>query len=47
LLFNVGPHDPFSFLAVAMLLAFVALVASLLPGRTAMKVDPAVALRSE
>jgi predicted permease len=47
LLFNVGPHDPFSFLAVAMLLAFVALVASLLPGRTAMKVDPVVALRSE
>jgi putative ABC transport system permease protein len=47
LLFNVGPHDPFSFLAVAMLLAFVALIASLLPGRTAMKVDPVVALRSE
>jgi putative ABC transport system permease protein len=47
LLFNVGPHDPFSFLAVAMLLAFVALVASLLPGRAAMKVDPVVALRSE
>jgi putative ABC transport system permease protein len=47
LLFNVGPHDPFSFLAVAVLLAFVALAASLLPGRTAMKVDPAVALRSE
>ncbi len=47
LLYKVGPHDPFSFLAVAMLLAFVALVASLLPGRTAMKVDPAVALRSE
>jgi predicted permease len=47
LLFNVGPHDPFSFLAVAMLLALVALVASLLPGRAAMKVDPVVALRSE
>ena len=47
LLFNVGPHDPFSFLAVAMLLAFVALVASLLPGRAAMKVDPVAALRSE
>jgi putative ABC transport system permease protein len=47
LLFNVGPHDPFSFLAVAMLLAFVALAASLLPGRTAMNVDPVVALRSE
>jgi ABC-type antimicrobial peptide transport system permease subunit len=47
MLFNVGPHDPFSFLAVALLLALVALVASLLPGRAAMKVDPAVALRSE
>jgi putative ABC transport system permease protein len=47
LLFNVGPHDPFSFLAVAILLALVALVASLLPGRAAMKVDPVVALRSE
>jgi putative ABC transport system permease protein len=47
MLFNVGPHDPFSFLAVAILLALVALIASLLPGRAAMKVDPAVALRSE
>jgi putative ABC transport system permease protein len=47
MLFNVGPHDPFSFLAVAILLALVALVASLLPGQAAMKVDPAVALRSE
>jgi ABC-type antimicrobial peptide transport system permease subunit len=47
LLFNVGPHDPFSFLAVAILLAFVALAASLLPGRAATKVDPAIALRSE
>jgi putative ABC transport system permease protein len=47
LLFNVGPHDPFSFIAVAMLLALVALVASLLPGRAAMKVNPVVALRSE
>jgi putative ABC transport system permease protein len=47
LLFNVGPHDAFSFLAVAVLLTFVALVASLLPGRTAMRVDPSVALRSE
>ena len=47
LLLNVGPNDPFSFLAVAMLLALVALVASLLPGRAAMKVDPVVALRSK
>jgi putative ABC transport system permease protein len=47
MLFNIGPHDPFTFLAVAMLLALVALVASLLPGRAAMKVDPVVALRSE
>ena len=47
LLFKVEPHDPFSFFAVAMLLALVALVASVLPGRAAMNVDPAVALRSE
>ena len=47
LLLNVGPHDPSSFLAVVILLALVALVASLLPGRAAMKVDPVVALRSE
>lgn len=47
LLFNIGPHDPASFLVVAALLAIVALAASLLPARAAMKVEPVVALRYE
>jgi predicted permease len=47
LLFQVGPHDPISFVAVAVLLALVALAATLLPARAAMKTDPMVALRCE
>ncbi|HEV2274263.1 MAG TPA: FtsX-like permease family protein, partial [Acidobacteriaceae bacterium] len=47
LLFNVGPHDPISFAAVAGLLAVVALAATLIPARSAMKVDPIAALRYE
>jgi len=47
LLFNVGPHDPASFAAVALLLALVALAATLIPARAAMKVEPVVALRYE
>jgi putative ABC transport system permease protein len=47
MLFSVGPYDPFSFLAVAMLLAGVALAATLIPARGAMKLDPVAALRYE
>jgi ABC-type antimicrobial peptide transport system permease subunit len=47
LLFNVGPHDPVTFAAVALLLALVALAATLIPARAAMKVEPVVALRYE
>ena len=47
LLFNVGPHDPVTYAAVAMLLALVALAAALIPARAAMKVEPVVALRYE
>jgi predicted permease len=47
LLFNVGPYDPMSYAAVALLLAFVALTATLVPARAAMKVEPVVALRYE
>jgi len=47
LLFNVGPHDPFSYGAVALLLGLVALAATLIPARAAMKVEPVVALRYE
>jgi predicted permease len=47
LLFNVGPHDPASYALVALLLALVALAATLIPARAAMKVEPVVALRYE
>jgi len=47
LLFNVGPRDPGTFMAVALLLGLVALVATLIPARSAMRVDPVEALRSE
>ncbi|HNC24036.1 MAG TPA: hypothetical protein PLU52_07505 [Opitutaceae bacterium] len=47
LLYEVRPNDPVNFAAVALLLVFVALVASWLPARRAAKVDPIVALRCE
>jgi predicted lysophospholipase L1 biosynthesis ABC-type transport system permease subunit len=47
MLFSVGPYDPFSFLAVAALLAIVALAATLIPARGAMQLDPVTALRYE
>ena len=47
LLFNVGPRDPAAYGAVALLLALVALAATLIPARAAMKVEPVVALRYE
>ena len=47
LLFHVDPRDPSSFIAVTLLLALVAIAATLLPARAAMKTDPIVALRCE
>jgi ABC-type antimicrobial peptide transport system permease subunit len=47
LLFNVSPHDPATFAAVTMVLGCAAMLAAVIPARSAMRVDPVVALHSK
>ena len=47
MLFGLSAHDPLAFISVPLLLLVIALAASYVPARRAMRVDPIVALRYE
>jgi len=47
MMFGLGTHDPITFISTPLFLLAVAFVATFIPGRRAMRVDPMVALRCE
>lgn len=47
MMFGLGTHDPIAFIGMPAFLLVVALVATLIPGRRAPRVDPMAALRCE
>jgi len=47
MLYGVDPADPATFGAIALLVGAIALLASYLPARRALRVDPAETLRAD
>jgi putative ABC transport system permease protein len=45
--FGISPLDPVAYAAVCALMALAAVVATFVPARRALRVDPAVTLRAE
>jgi ABC-type antimicrobial peptide transport system permease subunit len=46
LLFGVAPHDPVTFIGVAVVMAAIGIVACWIPARRAARIDPAITMRS-
>jgi ABC-type antimicrobial peptide transport system permease subunit len=46
LLFDVAPHDPITFVGVAVMMAVIGIVACWIPALRAARIDPAIAMRS-
>ncbi|MGH7626728.1 MAG: FtsX-like permease family protein, partial [Gemmatimonadaceae bacterium] len=47
MLYEVRPNDPVTFIAVALTLCVVAMIAALVPARRASRIDPVIAMREE
>jgi len=47
MLYGVGAADPHTFFTIALLVAAIAVVASYVPARRALRIDPAQTLRAD
>jgi ABC-type lipoprotein release transport system permease subunit len=47
MLYGVSPADPVTFVGIALLVTVIALAASYVPARRALRIDPTEALRAD